>query len=294
MTQLLDSSIVGCDEDYKYACRNDDLKEFIENCWKWYEPFADKNFSKEIRTQSKFHERFWEMYLACTLKEFGKELRKKSKKEGPDICIEQGTSTSIVWVEAYAAKSGEGANKVPPLAADDTVKLFHVPEEKILLRYTSGWDEKYKKYCGFIKKGVVASTAPYVIAINGAKVPYAWDVDDDIPYIIQAVSSFGPQTIETNWENPSESTVGFAHRSKIITAASSPVLTNIFEREEYKGISGIIFSREDIYSFNKQLGKDLILVHNRLAQNKLPEGWLRVGREYRFNGNSLECRRWSK
>lgn len=293
MEQLLDSNSTGSDEDYLYACANDDIREFIENCWKWYKPFADNNFSKEIKAQSQFHRRFWEMYLAYTLKEFGKHLRKKSKDEGPDICIDQETPEACTWVEAYAAGPGEQANKIPTIIADNTVKWFNVPEEKIILRYTFGWDEKYQKYCGYIKKGIVDPKAPYVIAINGSKVPYAWDTHGEIPYIIQAVSSFGPQTVEMDWEIPEESYVGFARRSEIITAGGGIVTTNIFEREEYKGISGIMFSKEDIYSFNKQLGKDLIFVHNPLAKNKLPEGWIRVGREYRFNGNSLECRHWS-
>lgn len=292
MISILDPDIIESDEDFVFAKSNTEAREFLESRWTWYEPFSDKDSSKKRKTR--FHDRFWEMYLACTLNEFGKELREKSSQKGPDICVVQENSEPSVWIEAITASSGQGPDRVPPIISNDEIAWFRIPEEQIVLRYTFSLDEKFKKYRGYVKDGTVALTDPYIIAVNGSKVPYAWDNGDEIPYVIQAVLPFGSQTISKIWEKPEELTVGYSYRPEIIKQSKCGVLTNIFQRKEYEGISGVIFSRSDIFNIHRKMGSDFIFVHNPLAQNKLPEGWLRVGYEYRVSGNSLECRRWSR
>ncbi len=157
-------------------------------------------------------------------------------------------------------------------------------------------DAKHQKYIQYTnnKNGnVIEKSEPYIIAVNGGKVPYAWDSDDEIPYIVQAVLPFGSPNLEVNWDSPKESVAGYDNRPEIKKVSGKGIPTNIFLRKEYEGISGVIFSRVDIRQFRNKMGRDFIFVHNPLALNKLPEGWLRVGREYRMEGNSLECRRWS-
>ena len=174
---------------------------------------------------------------------------------------------------------------------------FRVPEERIVLRYTTAIDAKYQKYIQYTNnenENIIEKSEPYVIAVNGSKVPYAWDSDDEIPYIVQAVLPFGFPTVEINWDVPEKSTTGYAHRSEIKNVKGKDIPTNIFLKKEYEGISGVIFSRAGIREFRNKMGIDFIFVHNPLALNKLPEGWLRIGREYRVEGNSLEYRHWSK
>ena len=230
------------------------------------------------------------MYLACTLKGIGYDLIAKTKTEGPDMG--SNANSSRIWIEAVAARPGQGADKIP-LPRHDEIG-FRVPEEQIVLRYTTAIDAKYKQHIHYREKNIVAKSEPYIIAVNGNKVPYAWD--DEIPYIVQAVLPFGLPTVWENWDEPEKSVTGYAHRPEIKKSRNDgAVSTNIFSRGEHEGISGIIFSRVfGIYEFCSEMGRDFIFVHNPLASNKLPEGWLRVGREYRFDkGNSLECRRWS-
>ena len=166
---------------------------------------------------------------------------------------------------------------------------IRVPEEQIVLRYTNAIDTKYKKYRQYRNKHVIANSEPYIIAVNGKKVPYA--SDDEIPYIVQALFPIGQPRILVNWDTPEETDFGYAHRPEINKVKGGIVSTDIFCRREYEGISGIIFSRVSIHGFSSDMGADFIFVHNPLALNKLPEGWLGVGREYRC---VLECRRWSK
>jgi hypothetical protein len=94
-----------------------------------------------------------------------------------------------------------------------------------------------------------------------------------------------------NWEYKDESTFGFENRVQILKPSNRPVHTNIFQREEYNGISGIIFSRASVREFQKQPGEDFIFIHNPLAINKLYDGWLGIGWEYKFENNFLMRRR---
>jgi hypothetical protein len=290
MIPILNSDIIESDEDLDFAKSNSEAREFLETHWVWYERFSDKDFSKKRKTR--FHDRFWEMYLACTLHEFGKDLKEKSSEMGPDICVLQEDSKSYIWVEAITATPGQGPDKVPPIVSDRDVTWFSVPEEQVVLRYTFSLDEKFKKYRRYVKDGIVALTEPYIIAVNGSKVPYAWDTGDEIPYIIQAVLPFGPQTLSKIWENPDELTIGYSYRPEIIKQSKSGVSTDIFQRKEYEGISGVIFSRADILNIHRKMGSDLIFIHNPLALNPVPFGWLKVGREYRAN-SVLEGRKWA-
>lgn len=292
MSLLLDPNSVSLDEDFKYACNDSEASLFVENLWNRYEEHADPDFTQKIATR--FHDHFWEMYLACTLKDNGNNLLPKTRWKGPDIEI-KNTGFSRILVEAVAVSPGSGEDKVPLPKLDDKM-WFRIPEERIVLRYTTAIDAKHQKYIQYTnnKNGnVIEKSEPYIIAVNGGKVPYAWDSDDEIPYIVQAVLPFGSPNLEVNWDSPKESVAGYDNRPEIKKVSGKGIPTNIFLRKEYEGISGVIFSRVDIRQFRNKMGRDFIFVHNPLALNKLPEGWLRVGREYRMEENSLECRRWS-
>jgi hypothetical protein len=289
MSPLLDPSFISSDKDYKYACDNAEARQFVETQWERYREFADKKFAQEIL--SNFHNHFWEMFLACTLKDLGNELIPKKTDEGPDIDIKW--ADSHIWIEATAAGPGEAADRILLPTTNDEMG-FRVPEEQIVLRYTNMLEKKYKKYLSYKEKGIIAKTEPYIIAVNGNKVPYAWD--DEVPYIIQAVLPIGLPTIWVNWEKPEESASGYAHRPQIQKLSGSGVSTDIFLRKEYEGISGVLFSRVSIHEFHIGMGEDFIFAHNPQALNKVPEGWLRVGHEYRYriDENALEGRRWSR
>jgi type I restriction enzyme S subunit len=235
------------------------------------------------------------MYLACTLKDNGCDLAPKKKEAGPDIEVRITDSPSI-WVEAIVATSGIGKDSVPlpKKLLDNDIDWFCIPEEPIVLRYTNAIYEKYKKYVKYKINLVITGLEPYVIAVNGDKVPYAWDTNGEIPYIVQAVLPFGSLTVDVNYDVPGEAITSYAYRPEIIKVSGMGVPTNIFLRKEYEGISGVLFSRSSILRLSNRMGEDFIFVHNPLALNKLPEGWLKVGREYRVNGSFLECRCWSK
>jgi hypothetical protein len=279
---LINPNLFSTNEDFNFVCKDLEARESIENLWKEYREFADKGFAEKISFE--FHNHFWEMYLTCTLKSLGKGILPKTKKEGPDIEIDD--SGSHIWVEAVAASPGEGANKVP--IPEISQQGFRVPEEQIVLRYTSVIDTKFQKYLGYTEKHIIAASDPYIIAVNGNKVPLSWDSKDEIPYIVQAVLPFGLPTINANWQNPSQSSFGYPYRPELSNRSGNTVQTDIFQRKEYEGISGILFSKIGVHNFRANPGEDFIFIHNPLALNKLPVSWLGIGCEYKVEGNILK------
>jgi type I restriction enzyme S subunit len=73
-------------------------------------------------------------------------------KPGPDILLEH--EGNRVWIEAVEATNG-----VPGLT--DTViepnpdGSGRIPEEKLVLRYTNAITEKYRKYRGYLREGII-------------------------------------------------------------------------------------------------------------------------------------------
>jgi type I restriction enzyme S subunit len=197
------------DEDYKYACDDSEARMFVENLWERYKIHADKDFTKKII--ERFHNHFWEMYLACTLKDSGNNLLPKIKRKGPDIGI-MSEDLSCIWVEATAATPGYGNDRIP-LPKLSGEMWFRVPEEQIVLRYTTAVDAKFKKYTQYRNENVISESEPYIIAVNGNKVPYGWD--GEIPYIVQAVLPFGLPTCKFAWDTQEDTTTGYAYRPEI-------------------------------------------------------------------------------
>ena len=68
--------------------------------------------------------------------------------------------------------------------------------------------------------------------------------------------------------------------------------TDVFLNPQYSGISALISSAADVYNHPAGLGEDFHFIHNALASNPLPKGWLPLGKEYWPSGGSLEIITW--
>lgn len=291
---LLDQS--NCspkDEELRYLLENSNLageRQFIENLWVKYQPYADKQFPVEIK--SNFHSRYWEMYLACSLIEHGCKLIPKTKDKGPDLCFQH--DQSLVWIEATASSTGQGHDAVARRPSNsDTAEWFSVPNEKIILRYSSSIKEKFTKYTTYLRDGTIAANEPYIVAINGRRVPYSI-LDDDIPNIVKTVLPFGHYSVTIDFDSNEIVDQGYTYRAEIEKANRAKVSTRLFLDPEYSGISGILFSNSDLLNRPPKLGADLLYVHNPMANNRLPVGWLPTGREYWLESEKLNKHIWNK
>jgi hypothetical protein len=264
------------------------LRTTLETWWQRFRPYADRNFQKAISVQ--FHSRFWELYLGCSLLELGKGLVPKRAQKGPDFqVIEAGRR---FWIEAVVASPGTGDDQVPELPPQKGITWFRVPEEQIVLRYATVVREKYERFLDYRESGIVGPDEPYVIAVNGCKVPHS--SDDEVPYPVQAVVPIGPLTVEFEWDRSQTTWYGNAYRSAIEKRSGSAVATDLFLNQTYEGISGVIFSRVGVEQAHGGLGQGFGFIHNPFALNPVPEGWIRIGDEFRYVVESgvLEHRIW--
>ena len=105
--KLLSDAINPSDELYRIIrdeerCVKD--KSYVENLWDTYQPYADRDFPKQLAQD--FHARFWEMYLTCTLVHNSfNVVPKQTRAKGPDIKVDHASTT--IWVEAVIPTSGD-------------------------------------------------------------------------------------------------------------------------------------------------------------------------------------------
>ncbi len=233
------------------------------------------------------------MYLACVLLDQQRfELQLKTREKGPDICLK--AKDTKVWIEAVAPSGGDGPDAVvQPKLEVGQIQWFTPPEEKIILRYLNAIFTKHSRYNTYCEDGIVKKGEPYIIAVNGRRVPYS-KADDDIPYIIKAILPFGNSEVDIDVETNKIIGQGYEYRPEITKANNSAVPTQIFLNKHYSGITGILFSNSDLLNRPQVSGTEFVFLHNPLADNPLPRGWLPIGYEYWVDGNKLQRKAWSK
>jgi hypothetical protein len=78
-----------------------------------------------------------------------------------------------VWVEAVVATNGI-PGRPDSVVEPNPDRSGKIPEEKLVLRYANAISEKYRKYRGYLRDGIIHKNDAFVIAINGAALSYKW------------------------------------------------------------------------------------------------------------------------
>ena len=295
-SKLFIDSITPIDDHYGMVrdCKRQEIlrgKNYMEDLWKRCHRYLDKDFPKKLSED--FHARFWEMYLTSTLIERSFNVRPKlTRSKGPDILIEDLQRS--IYLEAVAPGEGNQSNKdvVPKMRPGEVVQ---VASDKILLRYRGAIADKYKKYGHYLDRGTISSCDAYIIALNSFKIEQAV-IESDLPRILQAVYPFGDLQANINTKPGGAFSFHYGLRSAIARSGKSLVSTNCFLNHDYDGLSGVLYSRIDL--FNKLAGKgdDFIFVHNYFAKNSIPRGYFKFGTEYYVeehkNRLRLGCKDW--
>jgi hypothetical protein len=74
--------------------------------------------------------------------------------------------------------------------------------------------------------------------------------------------------------------IGYQSRDKIMKASQAYVDTGVFQREEYKSLSGLLCSRAEVANRPSEMGGDFQLAPNPNATVPLPEGFRLRGMYY--------------
>ncbi len=188
---LIGTESLGLDSDYDDLTKESNAakRAYVESLWKRFESLADPHFHDQVTRD--FHRRYWEMHLACQLLDHG--LRVESDAHGPDIRIERDGATPI-WIEAVAPSRGAGDDAVPEIRWDG--KAIRVPDDEVLLRLRSAIETKYRGRESYADEGVIGGDESYVVAVNGARVPWACKADLEVPRIVRSVLPIGHYAVD--------------------------------------------------------------------------------------------------
>lgn len=228
-------------------------RQFIAYLWEHYKQFADPHFREDAKNH--FLERFWEMYLTVTLIEHGFNINRVGE-EGPEFYIEQDGKK--IWVEAIAPGPGEGPDRIPE---PERGIAYHVPTEKILLRFTHALSEKRNKYIEARKKGIISPDDGYLLAINSRGIPHA-PYGNTMPYFIQAYLPFGPYAVSIDPGTGNIVDSFYQHRAAVSKLNGANIPTTAFLDQEFSCISSVLHSSVDCVNRPEALGGDFCMLHN--------------------------------
>jgi hypothetical protein len=245
-------------------------RDFVERLWAEYSEFADPNFLTEVRRT--FQARFWEMYLTCSLLAGAatRGYRVSCPKPGPDILLE--FEGHRVWIEAVIVT--DGAPGLPDSVVEPNPdRSGTIPEEKIVLRYTSAIREKYSKYLRYLRDGRTKGADAFVIAINASYLSYKWtQAENDAPRFLKALYPLGPYQLLL--DKVTGEIVGSSNepRFHIVKASGAEVPVQTFLDRRWRGISAVLCSFADAGSHRAPLGFDFELAHNPMGRCPIQKG----------------------
>lgn len=276
------------------------IKTALEGMWPDYEPYADLDFQEAFAIDE--DPGFWEMYLALVLLEGRKKLRKREeltkaqRDEGPDICIQKGRRN--IWIEAMAPDRGgeepgeTNPDRVPKLK-EGLNEAKDNPRRQIELRITGALRTKAKKFETYREKGIIGEKDSCIVAVSGGQFMLE-AVGEFLPHVVSAVYSFGeevtfldPHTgnLRTHFKFSPE--IEFKKPAKPDEPPRENPKRTIFQSEDYKSISGLIWSLRSIGSFAGQ-PHDLMYVHNQAAERPIPRRWFDWADEYYPNHDGTQ------
>jgi hypothetical protein len=239
--------------------RGIESKRFVEELWQRFHHLADPHFREDARNH--FLQRFWEMYLAVILLERGFDL-KRHGNEGPEFYAV--VENKRLWFEAVAPGPGGGPDQVPPLQYDGQFHEF--PTERTLLRFTNAFDEKRRRYCDALIKGIISEDDEYVLAINSRGIRTDVPHEKNMPLFLQAFVPIGRLVVPFNVTTKEWEEAFYQHRPEISKLSGSPVSTRTFLDEEARFCSVVLHSGVDCANYPAQLGDDFAILHNPNAR----------------------------
>lgn len=266
---------------------NREKRVLIEKLLLAFEPFADSNFSKKLKTKGEFLSRCWEMIVGTALLEQGHALVQKNSDQGPDIKIK--SKSTIMWVEAISCTLGTGSDAVPELSYGSVVD---VPFQEMILRIGSAIRDKKKKYDTYLKNKIIGLGDPFVIALSKGSMVHP-DVNPSV--ILRYLYGTGDLVLRFPMDAKTGERIGGPKKTNkkqepITKRSGENVPVAFFEDPANAGISAVIYCANHIFNQRTPLGSDFVLVPNSHARVPLSSNFLALGAEWVLSGNKLVYR----
>lgn len=204
---------------------------------------------------------------------------------GPDFLL--AADQRRLWIEVTCpSPSGLPSNWSNVLKN----QVISAPHDAILLRWTGAIKQKFEQLMGstegnvgHLKQGQVSSDDIYVIAINGCQLrhgPFSQLIGiSQFPYAAEALFPIGPYEVRISKDTLDVAASGHQHRLVINKPNGAEIPCYAFLDPKYEMISAVWAVD---YNGSAELGNSepSALIHNPLAANPLPLGFLPADTEY--------------
>ena len=176
------------------------------------------------------------MRVAAQGKNVVKQPSPKAGRRGPDAkVVEDG---KIIWLEAYAATHGTGANAVPryDIPSDGTVRVQRVPDDEMVLRDTAAMKEKIAKYERYAGGNPVGNGDVCAIAISAGGLDHRY-TEMLYPRILHALFPIGNYAVTIDVKTMQTTREGHQYRERV-----GPVETSFFATPRHALISTVAYA----------------------------------------------------
>jgi hypothetical protein len=253
---------------------------YVEELYATTSDILDAKFREQIKYD--FASCYSEMYFSAALMERGKYIVTHPSDKGPDFFLDNLDR----WVEVVTATDGdEDSENSIPQPKQNEVKSY--PEQQVILRLSSVVYTKANKLKNDIEKGIIRENQPIIICISGGwlseRIPM--HPEGGYPVIAKTVLPIGDLVFWMNRETNTITSRTFNYRegvNKITSNGEKQISTDFFINEGFNHISAVVYSYANAGNpIRKQRwGSDFYTIHNPLAKNKLPLGFIKCGIEY--------------
>jgi len=281
-TGLLFAAPEGKDARYKNIRDleiNVGLKSMLEQAWADFNHLVPDRaqFPREFRDN--VLSRGWELLLIRSFVKFGLTLE-PPPAAGPDIKIR--LNDKVCWVECVAPGPGDQEGLVTPPTKSGRI-MGEIPEEPILLRYTSALREKVGKIAAYGAAGVIAPEDMAFVAVYQDGVPMAWTCDHFRPGIAKVLYGLGDDQIvvpiSDGRAKTDEAYLRVEHRDVIEKKEGVTVHSRYFVDPGAEHISGVLTASNFIMNCDLLPRPPLVVLHNPLARVPAPRRMFPVKKE---------------
>lgn len=256
----------------------------------------DAKFDSEFSGPSdyKMRQHLSEMLVAKKMHDAGYSLSRSPRKGGPDFLAERGsqrlqleivTPEPTEEVKQYLNRNGNG--------------VFHVPHNGFFECWTKGIAAKCTQALGpsgqaekgWVSKGLLDESVPFVIVVNGALFRGDW-ADHSFsqfgyPMAVRALYAMSEHTLFLSVNGDEEERAGYLHREKLERTRGQPIPLNTFLEDRYAPVSAVWALAIDEYDlrFDDPVLEEVpddqsTVVHNPHATRPIDPGVLPAGDEF--------------
>lgn len=220
----------------------------------------------------------WVVQMLHTLKNSGFNLI-KTRYSGPDILVEKNGQKIYIecanprnWESKEEREAGTWNKKDEFGNIHPIIFNYGSKEKEKILRYRTAIEEKKKQYQKWISHSRIDPTIPFIVAICGGEQSLSETSfhGGTVPEIVKSVLPIGDHFYSVPLDSPENFSIKYNSQQFVLNKNNASIETNLFFKEDYQFISGLLFHPYNILNDSLLDGKGLVYVENFKAENIIP------------------------